>query len=140
MSDSFKSHLNLNNLILERFWLRFWLLLVSIWATIFSIFHDTLNIVILQQLLCQTLTCTFQALSFWNQKSIKDSIIFPYVSWTSFFSFLFLVFLTESWIWGPPSKSGGRQHRLQNRPLAPNKANENIGCSILLRVLETSFY
>ena len=52
------------NLISERFWLRFWSLFGPLFAPIFSIFHDTPNIAILQQVLIETLVFTSQTLSF----------------------------------------------------------------------------
>ena len=117
-----KSHQNLNNLILERFGLRCWLLLVPFWQPFSKYFM------------------TPRALQFCNMSPAKRSLL-PFKpshfgiknqSKTQFVShtFLgppfscFLIFLQKMSIWGPPPKSSGRQNRFQNRPLAPKNTKK----------------
>ena len=64
-------------------------LLVPIQAPIFSIFHDTPDIVILQQVSSKMLTFTCQTLSFWDKISIGILCFFGSRFWTLYFSLFF---------------------------------------------------
>ena len=70
-------------------------------SDIFSIFHNTPNIAILQQVPCQTLTCSFQALSFGDHFSIKNLFVFWFRFWTHCFHH-FSKIVTQSHDLGTP--------------------------------------
>ena len=102
-------------MIRDRFWLRFWSFFGILLALIFSIFHDTPNIAILQQVPSETLIFTFQILSILNKISINFWCFFGSRFRTPFFRH-FSNMILKNIIFGPPLGSSWVQNGIQNRP------------------------
>ena len=113
-------------MIRERFWFRFWSFFGILLASIFSIFHDTPNIAILQHVPSETLIFTSQTLSILDKMSITFWCVFGFRFRALFFHHFFNM-IPKNMIFGPPLGSSSAQNGTQNRPSGAKRREKSIG-------------